>query len=89
MDAAQALACGLVNRVVAADVLAETTWELARRIEALPPLTVRMAKHVTHLSLSRSLDDARQAAGWGQVLTRTLSNEQLASSEQFLRKRPS
>jgi len=83
VTAAAALDWGLVNRVVAPDALAAEAWALARRIEALPPLTTRLAKRVLHAALSESLDDTRKLAGWGQVLTRSLTDEQRAPNERF------
>lgn len=51
MDAAEALAHGVVSRVVAPDQLDETVMEMARRIAAAPAVTVKMARRViAHLA---------------------------------------
>lgn len=46
IDAAEALACGLVSRVVPPDRLLEEAQGLARRMAANPPDAVRMAKRL-------------------------------------------
>jgi enoyl-CoA hydratase/carnithine racemase len=46
MDAAEAYAHGVVSRVVPADQLDETAWEMARKIAAAPAVTVKMARRV-------------------------------------------
>ena len=76
VSATDALGYGMVNRVVPPEQLHDAAWELARRLEALPPLTVRLAKHTLELSLSEPLADVRRRAGWGQVLTRVMTSEQ-------------
>jgi enoyl-CoA hydratase/carnithine racemase len=51
MDAAEALAHGVVSRVVAPGDLDETVLEMARRIAAAPAVTVKMARRViAHLA---------------------------------------
>jgi enoyl-CoA hydratase/carnithine racemase len=46
MDAAEAYAHGVVSRVVPADALDATVWEMARKIAAAPAVTVKMARRV-------------------------------------------
>lgn len=46
IDAAEALACGLVSKVVPAEDLQETALALARRIAANPPHAVRMTRRL-------------------------------------------
>ncbi len=48
IDAAQALALGLVNRVVPADELMDTALALAERIAANGPLAVRLSKALAY-----------------------------------------
>jgi enoyl-CoA hydratase/carnithine racemase len=51
MDAAEALAHGVVSRLVPADKLDETAREIADRIAALPVVSVKMARRVlAHLA---------------------------------------
>ena len=51
MDAAEALAHGVVSRVVAPDALDDTVFEMAGRIAAAPAVTVKMARRVlAHLA---------------------------------------
>jgi len=51
MDAAEALACGVVSRVVPRDDLDSTVREMAERIAAAPAVTIKMARRViSHLA---------------------------------------
>jgi enoyl-CoA hydratase/carnithine racemase len=55
IDAAEALACGLVSRVVPADALMETATAIARQIADNPPHGVRMAKRLIRQAQESSL----------------------------------
>jgi enoyl-CoA hydratase/carnithine racemase len=46
MDAAEALAHGIVSRVVPADQLRDVVWQMAERIAAAPIVTVKLARRV-------------------------------------------
>ncbi len=51
MNVDEALAHGIVSRVVAPEVLDDTAWEMAERIASAPMVTVKMARRVLqHLS---------------------------------------
>lgn len=55
IDAGQALALGIVNRVVPHDNLMEETMKLARRIAGKPPLAVRMMKRAVYQGMTSTL----------------------------------
>jgi len=55
IDAAEALRIGLVSKVVAADALMDIAYELAERIAANAPLSVRAVKMLAHRGLEMSL----------------------------------
>lgn len=55
IDAATALRCGLVNRVVPADQLVAAAEELARRIAGMGPCAVRLAKSCINHGLDTDL----------------------------------
>jgi enoyl-CoA hydratase/carnithine racemase len=61
MDAAEALAHGIVSRVVAPEALDETVLEMAGRIAAAPAVTVKMARrvlrHLGEAEIRRSMAD--------------------------------
>ena len=57
IDAETALRAGLVNRIVPAERLLETTVELAERISERGPLAVRAAKRATLAALTLPLED--------------------------------
>jgi enoyl-CoA hydratase/carnithine racemase len=52
IDATQALSIGLVNHVYADDALMPETLELARRIAAMPPLSVQLIKRAVGQGLN-------------------------------------
>jgi len=56
VDAAEALAIGLVNRVVPADEVYSTALELARRLAKGPALALRAAKEAIDRGLDTDLD---------------------------------
>ena len=53
IDAKEAREIGLVNQVVSPDELAEATWQMARSIARLSPLSVQACKR----ALYQGLDD--------------------------------
>ena len=55
IDAGQALALGIVNRVVPHENLMEETMKLARRIAGKPPLAVRMMKRAVYQGMESTL----------------------------------
>jgi enoyl-CoA hydratase len=61
MDAAEALAAGLVTTVVPATETVGAALDLASRIAAMPPLAVREAKRLVRLAAERSLGEGLRA----------------------------
>ena len=59
VDAREALAWGLVNEVVPAEVLETRTRELAEQIAAAPPLTLRVSKEAVRRIVNRSVPEDR------------------------------
>ncbi|MNC08750.1 4-chlorobenzoyl coenzyme A dehalogenase-2 [compost metagenome] len=64
-DAAEALRLGLVNRVVAAESLADATLELAERLAERAPHALASLKHLLRSSLQQSLADQLHAEHQG------------------------
>lgn len=62
VDGDEALAIGLVHRVVEADALMATARELAQQIAANAPLAVRMTKRAAYRSFDLDLDAALELA---------------------------
>ena len=56
IDAQEALRLGIVNRVVAPEVLSEATHELAARLRNAAPLSIAAAKQAVYLSQSAELE---------------------------------
>lgn len=70
ISAAEALALGLVNKVVGKDALMDTAMTVARRIAEKSPLAVKMLKHT-------------MAAGWDMPISSALVHERAMSSLVF------
>lgn len=60
IDAREAGAIGLVNRVVPAEELAQATAEMAATLAALPPAAVRLNKKGIRLGMGSELDSQRR-----------------------------
>ena len=68
LDAAQALACGLVSKVVAADDLMDAANDLAGRIAANPGHALRLTKRLMRESAHASLDTLLEMSAAFQAL---------------------
>jgi len=55
INAEEALRLGIVNRVIAHDMLMSETMDLAEKIAAKPPLAIRMMKRAVYQGLTSSL----------------------------------
>lgn len=87
IDAAEALACGLVSRVVPADELMASAQALAQRISANPPHALRMAKRlIMNGRHSRLAEHLELAAGF-QALAHSTDDQREAVAA-FRDKRP-
>ena len=87
LDAAQALACGLVTRVVPADQLLAEARALAQRIAANPGPSLRLAKRLLregqHMRLESLLE---MSAGFQAVSHKTAQHVEAITA--FIEKRP-
>ena len=63
IDAPTALEYGLVNRVVAPDILDKTVMALAQNIARKPAETLRLGKSLFYRQLEHSLEEAYRDAG--------------------------
>lgn len=87
IDAADALACGLVSQVVAADDLLPAARRLAQRIAANPPHAVRMTKRLLWEGRSSELGTLLEMAAAMQAVAHTTADHAEAVAA-FLDKRP-
>ncbi|KAF0808327.1 enoyl-CoA hydratase [Alcanivorax xiamenensis] len=71
VGAEEALACGLVSRVVADDTLLDEARALAARIAANPPQAVRMTKRLLWSARSSRLDTVLEMSAAMQALAHT------------------
>jgi enoyl-CoA hydratase/carnithine racemase len=78
IDAATALAWGLVSRVVAPEELLAAAHELANRIAVNPPHVLRMTKALLRQSQQLSLDAALELSAGMQALAHHTSDHQEA-----------
>jgi enoyl-CoA hydratase len=87
IDAAEALRIGLVNQVVAADALIETTRKLMGQMLANGPLALARTIEVVHRGADVALDEAMamEAAAFGDLAATADMRE---GTSAFLEKRP-
>lgn len=78
VDAEQALAWGLVSRVVPPDDLMPTATAIAERIAANPPQAVRMTKRLLRESRSQSLEQVLEISSAMQAVAHQSSDHQVA-----------
>ncbi|MEO8298556.1 MAG: crotonase/enoyl-CoA hydratase family protein [Burkholderiales bacterium] len=86
IDAAEALACGLVSRVVPADQLMDATMTLARKIAANPGPTLRLSKRLLREGEHTRLDTLLELSAAFQAMAhKTPQHEEAVSA--FIEKR--
>jgi len=86
IDSAEALACGLVSRVVAPEALMDEARSLAASIAANPPHAVRMTKRLIRESRMASLSTVLEASAAAQALCHT-TRDHAEAVDAFLEKR--
>lgn len=87
LSSARCLELGLVNHVVADDVLMKETLDLAERIAANAPLAVRATKRMLRVSADESFDDHVQRV-FLQLLPLFQTKDFREGMMSFLEKRP-
>ena len=86
LNAAEALACGLVSRVVPDDELLAAAKALAGRVAVNPPHAVRMAKRLLMEGRHTRLDTLLEMSAAMQALTHATADHREAVNA-FLEKR--
>lgn len=87
IDAHEALACGLVSRVVPSDELMPTARALARRIAANPGPTLRLTKRLLREGQHVRLDTLLElSAAFQAIAHKTTQHEEAVAA--FIEKRP-
>ena len=87
VDAREALAMGLVNQVVATEDLASTTYQLAREIAALAPLSHAINKRTLNQVLAKPSLDQLTQEGADLPLTQFDTRDYQEGYRAFLEKR--
>lgn len=87
LDAAQALQCGLVSRVVADDALIETAMALANTIASRPAKVLRLAKRLLREGQQQRLSDVLELSAAFQALAHETEDHREAVAA-FVGKRP-
>ena len=87
LNAEQALACGLVSRVVPADQLLPEAMDIARKIAAKPPHAVRMTKRLLREAYQTSLKNILETSAAFQAICHATEDHDEAVAA-FLEKRP-
>ena len=86
-DAAEAARIGLINRVVADDFLDQAVMDLAKKIAAKSPVSLKIGKQAFYRQLELGLDEAY--AYTSEVMTRNmLARDAKEGIDAFLEKRP-
>jgi len=88
LNAAQALACGLVSQVVAPEALMTEARNLAEQIAANPPHAVRMAKRLIRESRLASLSTILEASAAAQAICHTTQDHAEAVEAFFEKRQP-
>ena len=87
LNAQQALACGLVSRVVPADALMDEARALARKIAANPGGVLRMTKRLLREGQHSTLESLLEmSAGYQAIAHKTADHEEAVRA--FIEKRP-
>ena len=89
VDAAEALACGLVSKVVGAAGLMDAAKSLARRIAANPPYAVRMTRRLLRQSRNADLSAVLDMSAAMQSLAHATEDHDEAVSALLEKRRPS
>ncbi|HEX4598312.1 MAG TPA: crotonase/enoyl-CoA hydratase family protein [Burkholderiaceae bacterium] len=88
IDAAEALACGLVSRVVDDGALMAETRALAARIGANPPQTLRLVKRLLREGQHARLDEVLQLSAAFQALAHETADHREALDAFFNKRTP-
>jgi enoyl-CoA hydratase/carnithine racemase len=87
LNAQEALACGLVSRVVAPEALMDEALKLARKITANPGAVLRMTKRLLREGERSSLESLLElSAGYQAIAHKTAAHKEAVMS--FVEKRP-
>jgi enoyl-CoA hydratase/carnithine racemase len=86
LDAAAALSCGLVSRVVAPEALLDEAMALARRIAANPGPTLRLTKRLLREGQTTRLDSLLELSAAYQAIAHKTA-EQVEAVNAFVEKR--
>ncbi|MEN2767130.1 enoyl-CoA hydratase/isomerase family protein [Ornithinibacillus xuwenensis] len=87
MSANEALSHGVINRVVAPELVEEETMRLAQQLAALPPVSLRLIKEAVHVAEDTSLQEGKQVERKNFYLAFS-SADQKEGMHAFLEKRP-
>ena len=88
ITADEALACGLVSRVVPADALLAEAHALAARIAANPPQTLRLVKRLLREAEHARLPDVLQLSAAFQALAHDTADHREALAAYFDKRTP-
>lgn len=88
ISAEEALACGLVSKVVEDEDLLTAATELAKRISANPNYAVRMAKRLLKTAQTASLNEELELAASMQALANATEDNQEALNAFFEKRKP-
>ncbi len=88
IDAGEALAAGLVSRVVSPDQLIDTAMGLARKMAANPPAVVRMSRRLLREAYGAQLSQVLEMSAAMQAVAHTTEDHREAVSALLERRQP-
>ena len=90
IDVEEAHRWGIINRIVSRELLLETAWEIARKLESGPPLVMAAIKEVVREAENKKFQEVMDLITQEKLQTvKTLyaSDDQLEGSKAFAEKR--
>lgn len=88
ISAQEALACGLVSKVVADEDLMDEAIKLAKRVAVNPPISVRMAKQLMREGQRTELETHLQMAATMQAVSHRTEDHREAMNAIFEKRKP-
>lgn len=88
VEAAEANAWGLVNRVVAGEALLEMALDVARTIASFPPVSVRLNKRLILKSAGLGLDECLELSAAYQAMVQHTADQKEAVAALLEKRRP-
>lgn len=87
VEAEEAYRIGLLDRLVAADMLLDAALELANQVAFWPPVAMQAARRVLQQSMEATLEEQLRNESFGLILARRAPHDVQESRDSFLERR--